>query len=212
MAWPAASLCKECVSFEGNAQSAKQPTRKSAAAPDWGWFCPDCVKKRGAELVSLDIKVWWLQDAVYYEGRIDAFDAFSGTHRIQYVDGEWEFVDLRFEPFIVRATEFPGRQKRSLSDKSEPSSAKKVKIDLSVDASPCTKPSTNANAGTSSSSRSSRSSDLSTTPSVSPARAASSHTRSSGSGSQDKARTAENKGTLLQFFGEPKKTRSSSSK
>jgi hypothetical protein len=188
----------------------KQSNRKAVTA-DWGWFCPHCIKKRGADLVSLEIKVWWLQDAVYYEGRVDAYDTFSGTHRIQYVDGEWEFVDLRFEPYIVHATEFQGKQKRSMGGTCEPSNAKKVRIDLSVDASPIANRSTST--GASSTGRSSRSSDPAAASSslTSPSRA--SLVRLSGSSLEgERTKATENKGTLLQFFGEPKKARSSASK
>lgn len=193
MSWPTASLCRECVSFEDNTFSGKQSHRKSAAV-EWGWFCPDCVKKRGADLVSMDIKVWWLQDAVYYEGRVDAFDAFSGTHRIQYVDGEWEFVDLRYEPYIVHAMQFPSKQKKASSTAEptpEPSSAKRPRLEVDL-SSPSPAP-------TGRSSRSASSASSAPRPNTTSTNASSSSSEGS-------------KGTLLQFFGDAKKTRSSASK
>ena len=38
---------------------------------------------------------------MFYDGSIDAYDAFSGVHRVKYVDGEWEFVTLAAEPYMI---------------------------------------------------------------------------------------------------------------
>lgn len=73
------------------------------------WICKDCLhdNDNGPALVGLPIRVWWTDDAVYYDGFVDAFDTFSHVHRVNYEDGEWEFVDLGSEPYILGLLEKP---------------------------------------------------------------------------------------------------------
>lgn len=74
-------------------------------------------------MVGCPIRVWWPGDAVYYDGTVDAFDTFSLLHRVNYDDGEWEFVDLSAEPYVVAIPEekCPGKA----SQRARPSARKR---------------------------------------------------------------------------------------
>ena len=67
----------------------------------WGWICPECVASGGASLVGRSVKVWWADDEALYGGKLDAYDAASGKHRVFYEDEEWEFISLASEPVVV---------------------------------------------------------------------------------------------------------------
>jgi hypothetical protein len=67
--------------------------------PTWLWLCPSCIQT--SNLTDVPIKVWWADDSKFYEGRIGELDIFSGDHRVFYTDGEWEFIRLADEAFLV---------------------------------------------------------------------------------------------------------------
>ena len=83
------------------------------------WVCNECIQEKS--ILGHTINVWWHSDEAYYPGVIDAFDKSSGRHRVQYFDGEWEFVDLRIEPNLIS---YPANDSLDIYD-SAPS--KKVK-------------------------------------------------------------------------------------
>ena len=103
----------DCISFIGSVPNSTSissvDSQKTSVVPNneeqsmvWCWLCKDCVYSRGEELVGKNIRVWWPGDAIYYNGMIDAFDSYSCLHRVVYVDGEWEFVDLSAEPYVLQ--------------------------------------------------------------------------------------------------------------
>ena len=49
----------------------------------------------------MQIKVWWCDDAMYYDGWIESFEEVSREHRINYSDGEWEFLSLTTEDVLI---------------------------------------------------------------------------------------------------------------
>lgn len=93
-----------CVSFLSVCSDRKRISKGSSdkiPAEKCAWLCRNCVGSRGAELVNTSIHVWWPLDKKYYTGIIDAMDEFSLVHRVAYLDGEWEFVDLRNDMCLV---------------------------------------------------------------------------------------------------------------
>jgi hypothetical protein len=110
--WPMGSLAEDCVSFHGadagsggggggGGRRKSKGSRAAAGAEPWAWLCAGCLRAEGAALVGCPVKVWWTDDEVFYEGAVGAFDSFSGAHRIKYADGEWEFVNLASEPYVI---------------------------------------------------------------------------------------------------------------
>lgn len=77
----------------------------ASGPPRWQWMCPTCVGKAGNALVGAEVQVWWHDDERTYRGAVNAFDEASGWHRVLYEDGEWEFVSLLTEPFVLCAPE-----------------------------------------------------------------------------------------------------------
>ena len=123
--WPVGSVTPDCSSFldssDKTAESSSSRRRSRAGSPDvqpWCWQCNDCVRTNGCDLIGCPIRVWWTGDEVYYDGIVDAFDAFSLLHRVNYDDGEWEFVDLTAEPYVVAISEEKRRVKGSQSARS----------------------------------------------------------------------------------------------
>lgn len=70
--------------------------------PSWRWLCQDCIPKIESNILELSIKVYWIDDSKYYEGVIDALDPMSHEHRVQYDDGEWEFIKLSHQDFYLK--------------------------------------------------------------------------------------------------------------
>ncbi|KAL4565214.1 hypothetical protein LXL04_029300 [Taraxacum kok-saghyz] len=67
--------------------------------------------KYDKSLVGLKVKVWWPEDKAYYEGVIESFDAVKKKHKVSYVDGDEEILNLKtqkweiLEEFSVRDEE-----------------------------------------------------------------------------------------------------------
>ncbi|KAJ0007745.1 hypothetical protein Pint_30329 [Pistacia integerrima] len=53
----------------------------------------------GEQLVGKRIKVWWPMDKTFYEGVIDSYDRIKKKHRILYVDGDVERLNLEKQRF-----------------------------------------------------------------------------------------------------------------
>jgi hypothetical protein len=81
--------------------SSRSSTRNSEVG-EWCWVCPECLVNGIQERVlGMPVKVWWCDDAKYYDGWVESFDEVSKEHRINYADGEWEFLSLRTEEFLI---------------------------------------------------------------------------------------------------------------
>ncbi|XP_071921517.1 sister chromatid cohesion protein PDS5 homolog D isoform X3 [Coffea arabica] len=75
---------------------------------------PRIVKEYGEELVGSRIKVWWSMDSEFYEGVIDAFDPLTKKHKVLYVDGNEENLNLEKESwFLVGNTSCHQKKKAS---------------------------------------------------------------------------------------------------
>ncbi|KAK9052923.1 hypothetical protein SSX86_029553 [Deinandra increscens subsp. villosa] len=48
-------------------------------------------------LVGQKVKVWWPHDKMYYEGVVESFDSTVKMHKVLYVDGDEETLNLRKE-------------------------------------------------------------------------------------------------------------------
>ena len=68
----------------------------------WNWVCPSCIQATPEEAIGWNVKVWWADDAEFYEGHIDSYESVGARHRVVYTDGEWEFVDMINEPMLVQ--------------------------------------------------------------------------------------------------------------
>ncbi|GAA0170297.1 chromatin/chromatin-binding, or -regulatory protein [Lithospermum erythrorhizon] len=55
------------------------------------------IKRYGEELVDLRIKVWWPMDKRFYEGVVRSFDPVKMKHKVLYLDGEEENLNLNKE-------------------------------------------------------------------------------------------------------------------
>nr|XP_027086449.1 uncharacterized protein LOC113708178 [Coffea arabica] len=56
---------------------------------------PRIVKEYGEKLIGSRIKVWWPIDRQFYEGTIDSFDPLRKKHKVLYVDGDEENLNLK---------------------------------------------------------------------------------------------------------------------
>ncbi|XP_047320329.1 sister chromatid cohesion protein PDS5 homolog D [Impatiens glandulifera] len=52
-------------------------------------------------LVGVRVKIWWPQDAEYYEGVIDSFDSVTKNHTVLYNDGDMETLTLGDEKWEI---------------------------------------------------------------------------------------------------------------
>ncbi|KAL3500927.1 hypothetical protein ACH5RR_040020 [Cinchona calisaya] len=101
----------------------------------------------GDNLVGLKVKVWWPQDREFYEGVIDSFDPVKKKHKVSYVDGDEEILNLKRERWELvdddlviseeqaAETASPdaasGMQKRQKARRNPESSAKQGKKEVS---------------------------------------------------------------------------------
>lgn len=54
----------------------------------------------GDNLVGSKVKVWWPRDRQYYEGTVDSFDPIKKKHKVLYVDGDEETLNLKKERWV----------------------------------------------------------------------------------------------------------------
>ncbi|KAI3501646.1 hypothetical protein L1887_29569 [Cichorium endivia] len=52
-------------------------------------------------LIGLKVKVWWPDDKKYYEGVIESFDSAKNKHKVSYVDGDEERLNLKKEKWEI---------------------------------------------------------------------------------------------------------------
>ncbi|XVE53543.1 hypothetical protein DITRI_Ditri03aG0011300 [Diplodiscus trichospermus] len=55
----------------------------------------------GGNLVGLKVKVWWPKDRAFYEGVIHSFDSVKKKHKVHYIDGDEEILNLKREKWEV---------------------------------------------------------------------------------------------------------------
>ncbi|XP_076936354.1 uncharacterized protein LOC143603456 [Bidens hawaiensis] len=53
--------------------------------------------KYDASLVDQKVKVWWPDDKMYYEGVVESYDSAEKKHKVLYLDGETETLNLKKE-------------------------------------------------------------------------------------------------------------------
>ncbi|KAK1438406.1 hypothetical protein QVD17_04215 [Tagetes erecta] len=62
-------------------------------------------------LVGQKVKVWWALDKMYYEGVVASFDSKEKKHKVTYVDGDEEILNLRKEKWeIVKEFSTPNKK------------------------------------------------------------------------------------------------------
>ncbi|XP_052620681.1 sister chromatid cohesion protein PDS5 homolog C isoform X1 [Lactuca sativa] len=57
--------------------------------------------KYDKSLVGLKVKVWWPEDKTYYEGVIESFDSAKKKHKVSYVDGDEEILNLKTQKWEI---------------------------------------------------------------------------------------------------------------
>lgn len=57
--------------------------------------------KYDKSLVGLKVKVWWPEDKMYYEGSIESFDSGKKKHKVSYVDGDEEILNLKTQKWEI---------------------------------------------------------------------------------------------------------------
>lgn len=84
---------------------AKKAKVSNATSSDWKWLCASCLNICSDLLVNREVKVWWTQDDIDYQGVISDYDDSCGSdykeHRITYSDGEWAYVRLHEEACLI---------------------------------------------------------------------------------------------------------------
>ncbi|KAE8682553.1 hypothetical protein F3Y22_tig00111238pilonHSYRG00195 [Hibiscus syriacus] len=55
----------------------------------------------GENLVGLKVKVWWPADREFYVGFIHSFDPSKKKHKVNYIDGDQEILNLKREKWAV---------------------------------------------------------------------------------------------------------------
>ncbi|XP_039029180.1 thioredoxin domain-containing protein 2-like isoform X3 [Hibiscus syriacus] len=55
----------------------------------------------GENLVGLKVKVWWPADREFYVGFIHSFDPSKKKHKVNYIDGDQEILNLKREKWVV---------------------------------------------------------------------------------------------------------------
>ncbi|XP_076948936.1 uncharacterized protein LOC143621383 [Bidens hawaiensis] len=57
--------------------------------------------KYDASLVGTKVKVWWPEDKMYYEGVVEKFYPAKKKHKVSYVDGDEETLNLRTQKWEI---------------------------------------------------------------------------------------------------------------
>ncbi|KVH91665.1 Armadillo-type fold [Cynara cardunculus var. scolymus] len=57
--------------------------------------------KYDKSLVGLKVKVWWPEDKMYYEGLIESYDSGKKKHKVSYVDGDQEILNLKTQKWEI---------------------------------------------------------------------------------------------------------------
>ncbi|XP_054780696.1 sister chromatid cohesion protein PDS5 homolog E isoform X2 [Prosopis cineraria] len=83
------SVAKKLTGVEETPQT--RPRRKRTAGSVEAAEMRDCNELS----VGSRIKVWWPKDKRFYEGVVDSYDSAKGKHKILYVDGDVEVLNLK---------------------------------------------------------------------------------------------------------------------
>jgi hypothetical protein len=65
------------------------------------WLCLKCLHAEDEILVNQVVDVWWNDDQRAYRGEVTAYDSLSRSHRVLYIDGQWEFLQLENEAYKI---------------------------------------------------------------------------------------------------------------
>ncbi|XWS17865.1 hypothetical protein CRYUN_Cryun33cG0105100 [Craigia yunnanensis] len=79
----------------------------------------------GENLLGLKVKVWWPKDCVFYEGVIHSFDSVKKKHKVHYIDGDEEILNLKREKWEVIENE-SGSDKEEAADHPSPDSSSEM--------------------------------------------------------------------------------------
>nr|XP_043627353.1 dentin sialophosphoprotein-like isoform X2 [Erigeron canadensis] len=92
--------------------------------------------KYDKSLVGSKVKVWWPEDKTYYEGFIESFDAARKKHKVHYVDGEKETLNLRTEKWEFLNEYSVRDEEQNIEAESEEASPEIQKKKSKTDAAP----------------------------------------------------------------------------
>ncbi|KAJ0666198.1 putative sister chromatid cohesion protein Pds5 [Helianthus annuus] len=89
------SVLKKATKVKGNLEGALSTGSKRKRS---------VTKKKVTETIKYDdslvgqkVKVWWPEDKMYYEGVVESFNSAENKHKVLYVDGDEETLNLRKE-------------------------------------------------------------------------------------------------------------------
>ncbi|KAJ0431546.1 putative sister chromatid cohesion protein Pds5 [Helianthus annuus] len=89
------SVLKKATKVKGNLEGAFSTGSKRKRS---------VTKKKVTETIKYDdslvgqkVKVWWPEDKMYYEGVVESFNSAETKHKVLYVDGDEETLNLRKE-------------------------------------------------------------------------------------------------------------------
>ncbi|KAM0029886.1 putative sister chromatid cohesion protein Pds5 [Helianthus debilis subsp. tardiflorus] len=91
--------------------------------------------KYDESLIGKKVKVWWPEDKMYYEGVVTEFFPAKKKHKVSYVDGDEEKLNMRtqkweiIKEFTVRNDEEPNTEVQSDEGSPEMNKKKKSKTD-----------------------------------------------------------------------------------
>ncbi|XP_071695718.1 uncharacterized protein [Rutidosis leptorrhynchoides] len=89
------TAAKEKGKLEATGASSLKRKRSIAKPKD-----SETVKYDGS-LIGQKVKVWWPDDKMYYEGFVASFDATEEKHKVSYLDGEEEMLNLKDEKWEI---------------------------------------------------------------------------------------------------------------
>jgi len=94
------NFCRTAVSTTTPRSSGRTTSKSSSGL--WKWVCTECINTIHTHILGMAVKIYWPDDAKYYDGWIEAYDEVSTEHRVNYSDGEWEFLQLQREDILLR--------------------------------------------------------------------------------------------------------------
>ncbi|KAI3939220.1 hypothetical protein MKX01_002088 [Papaver californicum] len=105
--------------------------RKRAPVDDVTEKTPKSVDA-GDELIGQKVKVWWPDDKKFYQGTIDTYNRKTKKHKVVYLDGEIEKLELKKEKWVAIEEFEPDEESAELlsPDSSETHQKKKGKKEL----------------------------------------------------------------------------------
>lgn len=91
----------------------RQRKPKFCTVSDGAIVCSS-VKDRSSTItcVGLRVRIWWPLDQKFYSGKIIDFDNLTGTHKIEYDDGDLEVLHMDKETWELEKPVMPLRKRR----------------------------------------------------------------------------------------------------